>query len=254
MIRHWIRVLQIAIALLTVLPTGLRDPIRTTDVAQAVRFFPLVGLGLGGILWGIQTLLHPWLSRELLAWILVSALLGLTGMLHFDGFLDCCDALWTRDPQRRLEILKDSRVGSFAVGGAWILLMGKWLALTHLPPSLLPPALLSGSLVGRWGLVLAVAWFPYGREEGLGVAYKAGCNRWLVTWVSLGVVGVLVGIGGWLGLAMGLAAAGVTGVVGSWISKRLPQGLTGDCYGLLVEVLEVLSWLGFSLTGGSPSD
>ncbi len=242
-----LRSLGVAFVFLTVLPVPVRDPITVEAIAEALPFFPVVGLGLGGILAGMAHILGPWLPLPVLSWVLVAGLLGLTGMLHFDGYVDCCDALWVQgDPQRRLQILRDSRVGSFAVGGAWILLMGKWLGLSQ-GSVYLTEALLTGSVLGRWAVLLAVGWFPYGREGGLGRAYKAVCTPRLVLGVSLGVAGILLGIlGGWGLVAMGLVAV-ITAGLGRWMLSRLPQGLTGDCYGLVVEVIEALTWLGLGL-------
>jgi adenosylcobinamide-GDP ribazoletransferase len=249
------RDLRVAVQFLTVLPVkfGANEPPLTIDcLGRAVRWYPWVGLGLGGLLVGLDRLLRlsHRLPDSMVSLLTIVALLLLTGMLHFDGFLDCCDGLLApRSPERRLEIMRDSRVGSFAVGGGWALLSLKWVALLSVPDGLREPALVLGPLLGRWTIGLAVVCFPYGREEGLGVAYRKFTSRWMLGLNSVGVLGVAIGLmGGWgIGLVGGVF--GVTIGAGYWMTGKLGGGLTGDCYGALVEAIEGMTWLMVGLLG-----
>jgi adenosylcobinamide-GDP ribazoletransferase len=234
---------------LTVLPVrfGSKEPPLTIDcLGRAVRWYPWVGLGLGALLVGLDRVLRlsGRLPNSMISLLTIVALLGLTGMLHFDGFLDCCDGLLApRSPDRRLEIMRDSRVGSFAVGGGWALLSLKWAALLSIPNGMRESALLLGPLLGRWAIVIAVVLFPYGRAEGLGVTYRQFTSWGVLGLNSLGALGVsIVLIGGW-GTGLVVAAFGVTIGVGFWMTGKLGGGLTGDCYGALVESIEVVTWI-----------
>jgi adenosylcobinamide-GDP ribazoletransferase len=109
-----------AVQFLTTLPVRLWRDVQGEDVARSLRYFPAVGALLGALLVVLNWLLSFWLNdnRLLIAALLVIAHLLTTGALHFDGFLDSCDGLFGyRTPERRLEIMRDSRVGSFAVAG-----------------------------------------------------------------------------------------------------------------------------------------
>lgn len=233
-----------AMQFLTVLPVPLWREVQSVDVARSVRYFPLVGVVLGVLLTGLYWLLAWWLPGSLVALLLVIALLGLTGALHFDGFLDSCDGLLGyRTVERRLEIMRDSRVGSFAVAGGWALLSLKYAGLSSVPPDLMPQALLLGPLLGRWALVSVVVIFPYGRESGLGTMYKQhNTGREL----ALATLGVIV-IAGLILRGPGIGLVGLTFVVallcGRWVMSKLPAGLTGDSYGAVAELTEMTTWL-----------
>ncbi|GAB4218588.1 MAG: adenosylcobinamide-GDP ribazoletransferase [Synechococcales cyanobacterium] len=235
---------RVAVLFLTVLPIPPPPQVTPEQIGRSVRYFPLVGLGLGGLLVLVQRLLSPYVTPDVLAWILVVLLLGLTGMLHFDGFVDCCDGLLAaRDPETRLIILQDSRVGSFALAGGWALLMAKWLALSHLHGASLTLSLGLGSLVGRWAMLLAVVWFPYGRADGLGSHYQAATPKSVVLIASILVGGIVILLSGGRAWPLLIGIPLLTWGLGRWILTRLPQGLTGDCYGLIVEVMELVSWV-----------
>jgi adenosylcobinamide-GDP ribazoletransferase len=124
-----------------------------------------------------------------------------------------------------------------------MLLSLKGVALLSMPDGMREPALLLGPLLGRWAIVIAVICFPYGREEGLGLSYRQFTSKWILGLNSLGVLGVAIGLmGGWgIGLTMG--CFGVTIGVGRWMTVKLGGGLTGDCYGALVEAIEGMTWL-----------
>ena len=205
-------------------------------------YFPLVGLVIGGILYGLREL-DPF-SRDLTAFVVLLAWVVLTGGLHLDGFGDSCDALLaTTSPERRLEIMKDSRAGSWAVIGLIVLLLGKWLAIREVPAAwlILPP------VMGRWAMVLAVAIFPYARgTSGVGGHYRAGFGPpqlLLATVIALGV-GIAYLWPAALVIAVPLL---VTGIIGYWAMPRLGGGLTGDVYGAICEVTELAALL---LLGG----
>src|SRR5258708_20357268 len=111
------------------------------------------------------------LPGDLIAFLALFTWVALTGGLHLDGLADSCDGLLaTVTPERRLEIMKDPRAGSWAVAGIALLLLGKWIALRDVQPALLilPPVL------GRWAMVLAAAGFPTARTSGLAPPFPQG--------------------------------------------------------------------------------
>ena len=136
------------------------------------EYFPLVGLLLAALLWLLVLILTPLVPQLALAALLVVGLVLLTGGLHLDGLMDTCDGLLggsTRE--RKLEIMRDSRVGSFGVlGGACILLL-KFALLASVSIHALPLALLLALPSARWAMVLALRIFPSARPTGLGAAF-----------------------------------------------------------------------------------
>src|SRR5581483_1377050 len=125
-----------AFALLTILPFGRLAHFPDARPGRMYAYFPLVGLLIGVII--SITASITFLPRDLTAFITLAVWVALTGGLHLDGLANSCDGLLaTTSPERRLEIMKDPRAGSWAVIGVVVLLLGKWVALRTLAPLLL---------------------------------------------------------------------------------------------------------------------
>ena len=193
----------------------------------------MVGVELGG-----RELFPVYLTAALLLVVLVMATRG----LHQDGFMDVCDGLfggYTRE--RRLEIMRDSNVGAFAVAGAASLLILKYgalLSLLTIPSPGKEWSLLLFPMMSRWSMVVALEAFPYVRGDGLGSPFHEGGSR-LATFIAVLIAvlasAVLGGIGG-IGLLFG--ASVLAWFLGKVMSNML-GGLTGDSYGAINEVTEV---------------
>lgn len=224
-----------ALSLLTVLPVPSRWLDSRRPPARAMAAYPLVGLGVGVALTLAQVALQAILPPLISAALVVAAWAMLTGGLHLDGWADCCDALpVTAAPERRLEILRDPRLGSFGVIGLALLLIVKLAAVASLPR--LSAALILAPTLGRWAIVNAAAVFPLARAEGMAAHFHAGLGRRELTWAALTAV-VVCGAAGWSGLIAFAAAAVAFVVMGRWATVRL-GGVTGDVYGAVCELVE----------------
>jgi adenosylcobinamide-GDP ribazoletransferase len=228
-----------AFAFLTVLPLGY-SPGRKPGWSFAA--YPLVGLCIGVLLAGVG-LYAPFpppvtLFAVLAIWVIV------TGGLHLDGFGDSCDGLLaTVEPARRLEIMKDPRAGSWAVVGLIVLLLGKWAALQAVSPVLffLPP------VIGRWAMVLAAWAFPYARAGGLGGYFRDGLGRAQVgaaSALTLAITLTAAALTDGRVLVLPVIGLAVVAGAGRWAAARLNGGLTGDVYGALCELTELLCLIG----------
>jgi adenosylcobinamide-GDP ribazoletransferase len=165
---------------------------------------------------------------------------GLTGLLHLDGFMDSCDGLLPpRDPARRLEIMKDSRIGAFGAVGVVLLLLIKFNALTALPQAYRMPALITIPVLARWAMTWAMVRYPLARREGTSVFFSAGLGRTQI--IAASVVAVLTALVllNWFGLALLAAAWLVTTLVAGLAMARI-SGLTGDVYGAICELTETI--------------
>ncbi len=235
----------IALQFLTILPPAIRRIFTPGEMGRAVGFFPLVGLGLGGLLYSASILLGLLFPTPVQAALVLALWVILTGALHLDGFLDSLDGLLGGfTPEKRLEIMHDERVGAFGLAGGVLLLLLKFSALQILlghPSALI--GLLLAPVFGRWAMTLAIFAFPYARENGLGRDIKDQ-----TTWVEVNLAGVTAILLAWFslqwqGLLLAAATVGLVWVVGRYILKRIP-GLTGDNYGALCELVELLVLLG----------
>ena len=144
-----------------------------------------------------------------------------------------------------MRIMRDERVGAFAVIGGVLLLLIKYQALVALVNREF--ALVLAPVLGRWGIVLAVVLFPYARTEGLGRDMKDHAG-WLPLILASAVA---ITIAWWIAAWLGLLAAGIVIVslfgCAMFILRRVP-GFTGDVYGFCCELFEVLVLL--ILVGG----
>jgi adenosylcobinamide-GDP ribazoletransferase len=227
-----------AVSLLTTLPTPNSFPDKP---GRAYAYFPLVGVLVGTVLWAVG-----WLSGQvfpaqvrsiavLLTWIVM------TGGLHLDGFGDACDGLFAVvSVERRLEIMKDSRAGAWAVIGLCILLLGKWIAIGQTSPT----DWLLAAVMGRFVMVLTAVSYPYARSGGMGGMFREGLGRREVIIAAVTTVIVLAFyVDQWLPIVIVLVlVAGAS----RWMASRLGGGLTGDTYGALCELTEILLLLALS--------
>ena len=228
--------LRLAIGFLTVLPVG---PVQPGPMGAARAYFPLVGLGLGGLLAGLDLAAGLVLPPAVVGALLVAALLVLTRALHTEGFLDSCDGLLGgRDRESRLAILRDSHVGAFAVVGGVSLLLLKWTLLVGIAESERIGLLLLFPCLSRFAMVVAMSAFPYARAQGLGTSFQVGA-RWRQLAFALLTAAVAAGLLlGFAGLVLLAIATLVALGLGLW-SRRLLGGMTGDTYGATNEVAEV---------------
>ena len=113
-----------AVQFLLISPAFIRRPFSAVELGAAVGFYPLVGLILGGLLVGIDWLAGWWFPPLVRSAIVLAAWVLLTGALHLDGFLDACDGLLGGfTPEKRLDIMRDERVGAYALSGGVLLLL-----------------------------------------------------------------------------------------------------------------------------------
>ncbi len=232
-----------AFQFLTVVPPLVRRPWTPGELGRAVGWFALVGVLLGGVLagseWGLGLLFPPGVTAALVlgVWILA------TGALHLDGFLDACDGLFGgQTAEARLRIMRDERVGAFAVIGGVLLLLLKYASLAALAGRTV--ALIVAPAVARWGMALAVVAFPYARPEGTGRWLKDNAGWRQASLATVTAIVTATVLAQWRGLIVVALAAVTTVIVAGFVLRRLP-GLTGDVYGALCELLEVVALLAF---------
>lgn len=239
----WGAVADLALAwrLLTIIPFPFVPEDAGRPAGWAAAYFPLVGLVLGGIIAGAGQLFYLIFPEGIAASLLLLIWVGLTGMLHLDGFIDACDGLLPpRDPARRLEIMKDSRVGAFGVIGAGLLLLLKLNGLVALTISERWLVLVTIPVLARWAMTWSMACYPLARSEGFSVFFGRGLGWQQVGFASLIAGGAALSF---LGIGRGLLLLGITWLTASLIARfavvRI-HGLTGDIYGTICEVVEVV--------------
>lgn len=155
---------------------------------------------------------------------------ALTGGLHEDGLADCADGFWGgHDRARRLEIMKDSRVGSYGVLALGLVLLARWAALTALVEGGHWGALIAAEALSRTAMAGVMAGLPNARGRGLSASHGApeGETVAIATALALGLAGMLAG---WAAPAMALAALAAAASVGA-VARTKIGGQTGDVLG-----------------------
>jgi adenosylcobinamide-GDP ribazoletransferase len=227
-----------ALQFLTISPPIIRRPFTAAELGSAAGFYPLIGLLIGGVLYATYYFLAFILPTQVCAALTLAVWIILSGALHLDGFLDACDGLLGGSaPESRLQIMRDERVGAYAMSGGILLLLIKFTLLTALSGHL--EALLIAPVLGRWSMTFTLYAYPYARPQGLGREIKDHTTWREINLATLTALPVAWFAGSWLGLI----AFGVSFVL-SWglarfTLRRIP-GLTGDVYGAFNELIEVI--------------
>lgn len=234
------RALRAALAFSTRLPVGRLD---TADFAQAPAWFAVAGLAIGAVqavVFWAAALLWPATIAALLA---VVAGIVLTGALHEDGLADTVDGLGSgRPPERALEIMRDSRIGSFGALGLGLVVGLRVLALAALP--LAPIALIAGQTLSRAAMTVVFRRGRYLRAVGAGSGMEAPLAPFgiVAALIACGLASALLGAPLMILAALTGAALGA-GVIWAWAQRRL-GGITGDICGAAQQLAEVGVYLG----------
>ncbi len=160
-------------------------------VAASFGWFPFVGFALGATLAAENLLLTPLFGDALAAVLLVLTLTVLTGAVHVDALADTADALGAgTDRRRALEIMRDSRIGSFGAAAIFFFFALEIVALAAMGETRRAVALWLAPGLARWAMV-AVGWrIDYLRAEGAGTALvRPGDDRNFVLASAIALIG-----------------------------------------------------------------
>lgn len=228
-----------ALQFLTRIPVPRDSRTTKEQIGKAAAFFPLVGVIVGGSAALVFLLLQRVVpvSASVLCAIIFGAFL--TNGFHEDGLADTFDGFgggWTKE--RTLEIMRDSRIGTYGTLALIFLILGKFTFLSSLPASQIWRWLIVAHTASRWTILPLCAWLRYVRAEGQGklVAKQVGVLEIIVGTFTLLLVSLLLP---WqAALAALLVTALVTILSGLYFRARL-QGITGDCLGAANQLTEV---------------
>ncbi|MFC1970491.1 adenosylcobinamide-GDP ribazoletransferase [Chloroflexota bacterium] len=233
-----------ALQFLTSIPLPDRREVSPEALGHSTAYFPIVGLIIGGILAGLNWLLSLILPAAVVNALLITALVVITGALHLDGFTDTCDGIaGHKSVEDRWQVMHDSRAGAFGIVGVVLLLLVKYVLLNNIPEVFMTATLLFMPIVSRWAMVYAVFVYPYARPSGLGTTFKQS-TRWpqftAATAFTLLVAIALFPLFSLTGLML-IFSVWIVTVIFSCYLKHKFAGLTGDTYGAINEVAEVLA-------------
>lgn len=240
--------------------TRLRVPsiadFKEADLNHAARFFPLVGLLVGwlaAMVWWLASLV---LTPALAVLCSMAATIYLTGAFHEDGLADSADGLGGgMDRARKLEIMQDSRLGSYGAIALVGILLFKFEALTALTPAILPFALIAGHALSRLAAVAIMASATYVRFAGKSKPLATTLTRQELVWASIFGLVCWIVFAGMLAmhyalthvvLFLAMTALPVLAIWAWWrqLIVRNLEGYTGDTLGATQQLTEVAFYLG----------
>ncbi len=233
--------LRVAAAFLTRLPLPVPEGRGIAAVAGACRAFPLVGaaigLAAGAVFLAAQFLgLGVWLAAALA----VTCQVLLSGALHEDGLADVVDGLGAYERARRLEIMRDSRIGTYGVLALILATVLRIAAVAGLADNALAGLVVAAAL-SRAVMAWPMALLPPARDDGL--VASAGTPPWRGViegaLIALVLALVLSGPAGILAAAMAAFAA----LSVAWLVGRTIGGVTGDIIGAAQVLAEIVSLL-----------
>jgi adenosylcobinamide-GDP ribazoletransferase len=246
---HQCRLFFIALQFFTRLPIPGWVGFERTWLQHAARYFPLVGVVVA-VLTGAVYAAAAWLWPAPVA-VLLSTAAGiyLTGAFHEDGFADMCDGFgggMTRE--RVMEIMKDSRIGTYGALGMALLVALKCTVLSMMAPATVVAALLLAHPVSRLAATALIWRLEYAREEGKAkpLAQHMSSAEFAIAALCAGLPAVLLGAGGYLPWAAIGASLLAAGVVAAWLAAKFVRrigGFTGDCLGAVQQVSEAAIYL-----------
>jgi len=239
----------LAVTFLTGIPLKVEGEVSPADLWGSMGWYPLVGLAMGFAAWVVYAGMASFLPGLVASALVVILLELLTRGLHLDGLMDTADGVLSGAPRERaLEIMKDHNVGAMGVAAAVLLLVLKVAALGALARADAAAPLIAGLCAARALPALDVYAWPYARPAGTGEAFtREHTPQPLQLAGALLVAGIVVAglaslvtgaTGSWYGgVVVAAVAMGVALGVQALVARKL-GGLTGDVYGMGIELAE----------------
>ena len=230
----------------------LPKPESETELFGLAKYLPAVGTLVGSILALLALVCNELLlAPPLVAAALLTFWIVITGAIHLDGLMDTADGVFShRSRERMLEIMKDPRAGNFGVVSGVLIILLKFAALLSLNWHWIFASLLLIPGWARWSEVIAIKYFPYAREEGMGKIWHISTGKFdlLISAIAPLMVSLFFCYDSNSFIYLWLIPLTVLpGLLASmWINKVL-GGQTGDSYGANVEVSEAAGLIGASL-------
>ncbi len=233
--------LKIGFIFLTRLPLPHQQPIAKGELSHALWTAPLVGavVGLMGaaVYWLVQALHLPPLPAATLA---LAATVAVTGGLHEDGLADVADGFGggaTRE--RKLEIMHDSRIGTYGVCALILSFMLRISALVNIgDPALVAAVLIAAHAAARAGLPAFMRLVPLAREDGMSADAGRPPPASVMAAALLGIVALVASLGFATGVVAAVLLCAGFGFM-AWLCTRQIGGQTGDVLGALEQIGEI---------------
>jgi adenosylcobinamide-GDP ribazoletransferase len=234
--------IRIAVSFSTLLPVGPAQPVNDGALARASWALPIAGLVVGLVGAIVYAIAHrvglPAGAGAVLALV---ATIFVTGAIHEDGLADTLDGLGGgRSREQKLEIMRDSRIGTYGACALIVSIALRWTALaTVAEPAAVAAALLAAHAAARATLPAFMWLIPPARRDGLSAGVGQPPPQSAIIAVGLGIICLAIGFGPGKAI-LGLILLSVGAIGWGFIATRQIGGQTGDILGALEQVGEVV--------------
>ncbi len=225
----------------TRIPINIPVDFNKQNLRYSVFFLPLVGFIIGGLGGLVYYLLSPY-NVMIASFMALLATIILTGGLHLDGLSDTFDGFFSnRDKERTLEIMTDSRIGAFGVLSIVLIILFKFVLILNIRnlPLALALSFANSRLIDGWIMFTKKT----SKADGLGKMFNDSKPKNLVLISVLIYLIILIFLD--IRYIIPLLLNFLLGQYITYIAYKKIDGFTGDVYGALIELGEVISLLGF---------
>ena len=235
---------------------GALDDVRKPQPFSAItRVLPLAALIILGPLAGLLLILsHIAVPALAVAAVVVALNVLITGALHEDGLADVADGFGGgHTVQRKLEIMRDSRIGAFgasALVSSLLIRAACLAALIDVEPTLAAAAFLITGLQARSGALACWAWLPAARRDGNSAGFDGPSKGDVAVGLLVAVV-LSTMIGGLILSLIAFVSIVVATALTMHLAKRQIGGHTGDVIGASEQVNECTVLLALAAAGSA---
>ncbi len=243
--RNEIKIFLTALMFYTRIPVGNIDGWSEKMLNKSTRYFPVIGWIVGGVGALVFSMFGAVLPVPLAIALSIVATILLTGSFHEDGFADFCDGFGGGyTPERILEIMKDSRIGTYGTVGITSVLAIKFLTLMHIESARIPVIFIAGHAISRVFPVLLIYSSDYARLDATSKTKPIGKADSIFSFLIAVVSGMLALVFlSWFEIILCIAVLMLlTFFFRNYITRKL-GGYTGDVLGALQQLCEVFFYL-----------
>ena len=246
---HQLRLFFIALQFFTRVPIPGWVGFDAAWLQQSSRYFPLVGVVVGAIAGAVYWAAGLLWPAPVAAILSTAATIYLTGAFHEDGFADMCDGFGGGLTRARvMEIMKDSRIGTYGAVALVLMLALKCTLLASMAPGSALAALLLAHPLSRLAAAALIRHLEYARDEGKAkpLAQHMSGAEFAIGAVCVALPALLIGATGALTWATIGAALFASATAALWLGAKCQRsigGYTGDCLGAVQQVSEVAIYL-----------
>lgn len=245
MVKSFILMLQF----LTRLSVNIKVDVERATIVNGTVFFPFIGM-LIGVISALTYYLLGFINRDIASLGAVFTIIAVTGGFHVDGLSDTADGFFSsRSRERILEIMKDSRVGTFGVVAILFDVLFKYVLIKSFNSSSVISVLILSCGIGRIATSMLFSFGKSARPGGLGDMFTGSESKkyFILGLILFSIVGFLMGKTAFLASIMIVI---LFSLIFMRYSYKVIGGLTGDVYGAACELGEIISMLVFLVVAG----